>query len=116
VNPLRVSMIAAAILICAYAPAKANFYNGNELLSFCTDKNTMEVCYGYIAGLADEENTVSILSKRPDVSFCLPDAASIGQLTDVVIAFWKKNADTRQLPASFLVHLILATHFPCIGN
>jgi hypothetical protein len=55
-------MIAAAILICAYAPAKANFYNGNELLSFCTDKNTMEVCYGYIAGLADEENTVSILS------------------------------------------------------
>jgi hypothetical protein len=89
--------IAALALVWATC-AFAGTMTGNELLSWCNDKDSpfhQGACDGYINGALDVATHVG--------SFCAPADVSFGQIREMVLKYLRAKPEARNLTASFLV-------------
>ncbi len=89
--------------------ARGYFYDGNELLRLCQASATF--CRGFVAGITDHQSWV----ERGDVRawYCVPENATIGQLTDVVLKHLDQHPESRHNTAVSLVAIALYDAFPC---
>ena len=62
-------------------------------------------CFGYILGVAD--------ALRPAEVYCLPSAATVGQIVDVAKLYIAEHPEDRKQLAPYLVVSALAEKFPC---
>jgi hypothetical protein len=86
----------------------SNFYDGNQLHTLCGANGAQSsFCSGYITGVAD------ILQNQNANNICLPNNATVGQITDVVKKYLVDHPETRQYTAYSEVFLALQTGFPC---
>jgi hypothetical protein len=109
-------LAAAAIAAFLGTPTSAGiagyFKDGNDILRACTaamGDPQFAVCNGYLEGIADvlESNVINGFRS------CVPEAATSGQLKDVVNQFLRVNAARRHLAAAGLVANAFAAAFPC---
>lgn len=89
----------------------ANFYSGNQLLDYCTHKDTRpeHFCLGFIAGISD----AIIAYTSSEVPTCIPDGATPNQIKDIVVRFLEEEPGTRDRAAVSLILVALAVEFPC---
>jgi Rap1a immunity proteins len=95
---VRFPITALVLLIWATTCASAGTTTGDELLSWCSDKDSpfhQGACDGYINGALD----VATLIK----SFCAPADVSFGQLREMVLKYLRAKPEVRNLTASYLV-------------
>ena len=102
----RSNLVAFLVATCSFgAPAVAQFYDGNELYRFCSDKNSgfnYGVCSGYFVGAYDaiwSAQQASTIKK----TICLPANVVAGQLRDVVIQYLSQNPSARHYNAASIV-------------
>lgn len=100
-------IIAIAALLCS--TAHAEFLSGNELLQRInsTDQYDRGTAMGYVLGAHD--------SSRGSVH-CSPDAATGGQVRDIVKAHLESTPETRHLSADAHIMHILKKIWPCAAK
>ena len=88
--------LALTALICMSflqaVPARADFFNGDQLRLYCTSKNPNDeaVCFVYIAGAVDAFTTIDLMGEKASGTkrqFCLPDGISPDQLKDTTMTW-----------------------------
>lgn len=97
-------LIAIAALMCG--TAHAEFFSGNELLSRLNSESTYDrgVAMGYVIGVHD--------TGRGAVH-CSPEAATGGQVRDIVKASLEASPELRHLSADSLIGHTLKKVWPC---
>ncbi|MFG6660064.1 Rap1a/Tai family immunity protein [Sulfitobacter sp. 915] len=114
----------ALILAIVGSPAAADGYTGNVLLENCAPESSSfetGVCGGYITGVTAGMHLPPRTDRASDrrLNFptftyvCTGNGVTFGQMRDVVIKGLRENPETRNEPASVLVHRYLAEAFPC---
>lgn len=100
-------IITMAALLCG--TAQAEFFTGNELLRRMNSEAAYErgTALGYVIGAHDATRSVV---------HCSPDAASAGQVRDMVRAHLESNPDVRHLAADQHVTYVLKKAWPCAAN
>lgn len=125
----RHALLAAVLAVSSISvaqPARADFRDGNRLYADCTVREGASTyyqdkayCLAYIVGANDGIESGLVLAEvyteiddlqRP---YCLPDNVTAGQLTDVVVAYLRKNPAERHLAGSIVVFAALTQAFPC---
>jgi len=111
---MRLRYLAAALL---FMPAlgisgdATTFIAGDELQHDCEKK--ADSCAGYIAGVVDTIATLSdwgVIAEKP---FCLPNHATLYQLSRVMVKYFNEHPEELHLTASSLVLTTLPEAFPC---
>jgi len=104
-------LLCAVLVVGMAGPAGAVriFKTGNNLLAVCQDDAKQLVCYGYVQGIADTLGANPIAGWRA----CLATNVTVGQVTDIVVAWLKANPQARHLAAHSLVAQALEEAFPC---
>ena len=92
----------ALTLVCGLSNANAGFMSGNKLLQLHV--NDTATAIGYVMGVHDAGD---------GKTFCTPDAASAGQLTDVVIQAIQRSPNVRHMSAATLIAAALYQEWPC---
>ena len=107
---MSMKWIAAALVGAFMVPASASgfFDTGNNLLEKW-DGTPVARSYalGFIVGTYDSMSAEQA---------CLPELATKGQISEVVIKFIRDDPSVRHLQASTLVKVSLATTFPCAAK
>jgi hypothetical protein len=127
--PMRMTLAAAMFIIPTMAAA--GFYDGNKLHQACHE--SLSTVTGYLAGWYDTRDldikrtraaakktsdpggtiTLHILATDMGGGICLPENATLGQITDVVCKYLKDNPTMRHFTASSLTDIALREAFPC---
>jgi hypothetical protein len=100
-------------LVCLVPPALAaddavhGFFDGNDLLRWCTSKDAL--CTGYVAGVSDELS-------RNGPTVCRPEHVTVEQLRELVTRYLERHPEERQLQASSLVVGAMRDAWPCRGG
>jgi hypothetical protein len=96
----------AAILLLVCAGARAEFFDGNKLLSVCQEAGGVHVgdCLGYISGAADAAYSVT---------WCPPQNVTRGQIRDLVVNFLTSTPAVRHLSGDVIVSETLKRVWPC---
>lgn len=120
----------ALVLAILTSPARADFFNGNELHAACSLKTTDGIT-AYVAAIYDKALadgtivnffvTASEVKRNPDLAhiaksikpYCVSDAVSLGQLKDVVCKWLVDNPARRHYPGAVIVPTALGDAFPC---
>lgn len=105
----------AVFLLVLWAPAGwCAFTTGNDLLSDCEERATYDAgyCLGYIASANDTHDTWVHWGLMPR-QYCVPKAATQGQLEQVVVKYLKERPEKLHKVASGGVIQALALAFPC---
>lgn len=112
---LAVAVLSASLTL----PARAQFYDGNKLYSFCSsgtsgaaNSHDWAMCTGFIAGLIDQEAMYAATSRgRP--LFCVPVGATVQQARDVVVRHLAAHPQQRHWAAAAVASHALSAAFPC---
>jgi hypothetical protein len=93
-------------LLFVPAMAQAEFINGNDLLNGLQSQETVERVFvmGYIAGIADANNSIT---------YCPPPGIQLGQLRDMAKQYLIANASIRNLSGDVLIGDMLNRRWPC---
>lgn len=98
--------------------ANADFIDGNNLYERCQSSRTSAL--NYILGIVDAQEFQSSILKaqgntHPNAGkiFCIPDAATAGQLTDVVCKYLADKPSKRHYTATSAVFGSFMADFPC---
>jgi hypothetical protein len=94
-------------LSAAFTPAHAEFQTGNKLLSGLNEPAGSVphmVAFGYIIGVTDAHTSITI---------CPPDAATQGQVVDIVKRWLVANPAERHHTGDVIVEHILSRTWPC---
>lgn len=112
--PLTVLLIAMAI---PTGVAEAQFENGNTLFERCSVAEgdalfyqQRAACRSYILGALDDFSLEMEIAHKPR---CVPQNATAGQITDVVVKYLRDNPNMRQLSGSVLVRAAMVNGFGC---
>lgn len=99
------TLIAAALLVVSTA-SSAQFITGNQLLDRMNadTSNTRMYALGYVIGVVDSMN---------GYAFCLPGAATAGQINDMMRNYLNNTPAERHLPADVVIATALGVAFPC---
>jgi hypothetical protein len=91
--------------------ATASFESGNDLLSYCEEKDSGREwkCLGYIIAIFD----VILKNEINGFRACPPDNITQGQAQDVAVLWIKNHPKNRHLSASSLVAAAFDDAFPC---
>jgi hypothetical protein len=100
------------------------FMNGNKLLATCESPSNLDICLGYIEGVADELVSIKSLKipfRAPNGnmvifmhdSSCRPLEVTAGQAKDVVVQYLQNHPELRHLAATTSIYLALEKAFPC---
>jgi Ssp1 endopeptidase immunity protein Rap1a len=105
---LRALVVAAGLLwpACTFSQAQAGFQTGNDLYEKCiSPPKTIEsaYCIGYVSGVADTLTNGT----------CIPQTATVGQASDIVVKYLREHPEYRHVPASILAAWALLDAFPC---
>lgn len=94
-------------LLCVAPCAHAQYLNGNKLLELMESDNEVRqtMAMGFVTGVADANQA----------KLCVPDKASVKQITDVVRDTLKQVPSVRHEPAALIVVAALGVAFPCKG-
>lgn len=93
------------------SPALGWYTTGNALYADCKKDAELwkqAICTGYVTAIADMQDAYTISTKS-----CVPQGATIRQLIDIVMAYFRDNPQTRHAPAAQQVTLALSKAFPC---
>lgn len=98
--------IITAALLTASTIASAQFITGNQLLDRMNAEtsNTRMYALGYVIGVVDSMN---------GYAFCLPSAATAGQINDMMRNYLNNTPAERHLPADVVIVQALGGAFPC---
>lgn len=108
--------LVVAGLLCAAMGARAGFFSGNELVRDMREWEKHERkdlsasslvagnFMGYVAGVADVYDELSV---------CLPESATVRQMSTLVARFLDENPARWAEPADVLVADALKKAFPC---
>ena len=140
---LGVVMTFALLLAIKPAYAEQYFSTGNDLLANCTPPKeasinpslkiiaedfTRQRCKNYIEGTMDaffqiQGSLIETFKATPEQIpkdfailmglFCAPSKITIGQSTDIVLAYLKRHPENRQLPAAEIIATALVEVWPC---
>ena len=101
-----IKQILVAVSICVAAPASAEFFTGNQLLSKLesTNPNDRNFAYGYIAGAFDTAIRAT---------HCTPDNVTLRQAVDMVQQLLISSPEHRHQSADRFVSSALGAAFPC---
>lgn len=107
--------LAVMLLLSTQSQASSGYYNGGRLLKECKSDSALaiNVCLGYIVGMADYEDQLQDWSILDEPIFCTPDGVTVGQLKKVVIKYLDERPERLHLTASSLTANALRTAFPC---
>lgn len=96
-----------ALLLAVTTHAQAQYFSGNKLLSMLDDTSTVAqaMAMGYVIGVADTS------SER----LCVPENATVRQLTDIVRRALRSVPEHRHEAADVIVIAALSASFPCKG-
>lgn len=121
---LYYSVITSLLLITVAIPDRA--YAGAQissryLLHVCerdskgkeTVKGGHATCQAYIAGVIDYHTLLRSLGTSPNIDFCIPSKANLGQLQTIVLNYLKRNPQHNDFIASPAVSLALYEAYPC---
>lgn len=118
---VRTLAIAGLIALVADAGmAQAGFKDGNTLLAECREAESRPAdqhfqrgfCLGYIEGIADY---LELVRERSGLQPCVPDAATAGQLKDVVINALMTQPADRNIDAALLAMNAISKAWHCQG-
>lgn len=129
---MRALKIFLIVFFAYVGPSQGTTITGNQLLEACTDETAIlnGFCAGYIDGVRDglvggTANTLlAVGSKFEDaaglndtvntlLNYCIPEASTAQQQTDVVVGYLKRNPATRHNGARFLIMQAFREAFPC---
>jgi hypothetical protein len=119
---VRTLAIAGLIALVADAGmAQAGFKGGNTLLAECRETESRPAdqqfqrgfCLGYIEGIADY---LELVRERSGLQPCVPDAATAGQLKDVVINALMTQPADRNIDAALLAMNAISKAWHCQGR
>lgn len=102
-------------MIIAAPSAKAAFITGGDLLRLCRmeTEEANDSCQGYVAGVVDYHNLIRSLGTAPSVDFCIPEDATIADVTDVVLNHLIEYPEHDNFIAAPAVAMALFLNFPC---
>jgi hypothetical protein len=105
----------ALAMSAASNDARAGFDDGNSLERLCSSSNVVEagVCAGYVAGALDMKEAVDILLNGASRAYCLPQNATIGQLTAVIRKWMYNNPERLHQSAASIVGVAMINAYPC---
>jgi len=99
----RLAVIAIALLFSARGAAAYGTGDGNLLLRECTtDDSTMVLsCIAYISGARDMFDLLQLIGSGGER--CIPQQATNGQVSDVVIRHLRQHPETRHFNREVLI-------------
>lgn len=110
---MRKTFMAAGAAMMIAAPAHAEkdvpfFVTANALYEACQSDAQKQFCYGFIGGAVDSFETFRSLSK---LSPCLRANASVVQIKDLVLNYYRDHPEKRDFSAAPFVVLSLGAGF-----
>lgn len=105
--------------IAGTSQSLSQFYDGNELHDLC--KTNRAMTFGFTAGLVDA--TAASLYSSQSISgdfvflkspFCIPDKATLSQVTDVICQSLDQHPASRHAQAATLAVNALTAAWPCL--
>ena len=108
---MRLTILATLVAIIPMQ-AGAGYFSGNELHALCASKapEAVPLVAGYVAGVTD-----SLMSSHEMSPFvCVPPAASMGQVKDVVCSYLDKHPESRHGEASLETLSALVGVWSCL--
>lgn len=104
----------AVVVVLALASGASNaMFDGFPATTFRTGNDFQQLprvsAVNYVIGVLDATLLVS-------ATFCLPDEATAGQLTDVATQYIAKRPERRHQGAALLVREAMADAFPCSAS
>jgi hypothetical protein len=123
--------IAALVLSALIGSAPSFGSNGNDILDRCRINNKIQntsACSAFVRGMiegisvsfglfAPENRTLSnqdYYSKLHEkIGYCIPNEASISQITEIYLEHLNEHANVRHMPASLLFIDAMRDAFPC---
>ncbi len=122
---LSLSFLAIALILPSISQAQETKnsprISGSYLYEICKeDKKGKEVvkgghsaCQAYIAGVIDYHNLLQSLGTSPSVDICVPPAAKMNDLQNIVWKYLETNSHHDAFVAAPAVSLALFEIFPC---
>ena len=108
------------LFLVLFAPVPAHaiegpFMKGRALQLLCTSSKDDDQfsCQSYIAGIVDYHNLLKSLGAAPSVDFCVPAAASMAQIKQVVTLYIASHTEHQDFIASPGVVMALYNAYPC---
>jgi hypothetical protein len=102
------TMMNKLIVLLAFCSglAHAEFKDGNELFQLLTSRDTLDRvdALGYVTGVAD--------ALRGTIH-CISANATAGQISDMTLAYLRRNPENRHLPADVIIAVVLKNTWPC---
>jgi hypothetical protein len=103
--PIISGLIIALLLASPAAPAKAEFFTGNDLLARMKGTTMEQVqALGYVQGVVDAYSSVVI---------CPPDNVTAGQVRDMIKNYLENLPAKRHFSADSLIGEALEKVWPC---
>lgn len=95
--------------------ARGALVTGKNLALLCNSQKSDDQfsCQSYIAGIIDYHNLIKSLGSAPSVDFCIPDAATMGDLKAVVTRYIMSHSEHQDFIAAPGVAMGLYNAFPC---
>ncbi len=88
---------------------RMSYMTGNQFIAQC--QNSKVACSTYIQGVNDALLSASEGTDR-DVPYCIPNAATIDQITDIVLAFLERHPEHRHERAPKIIVAALRSVWP----
>ena len=100
------------------APAKAYFFDGDELMNHCSatvadERSDPAMCLTYIMGAYDAFMFDRLVRNQPR---CTPRTLTGAQLREAVVEYLLANPDNRAMDASALVWNAIIAKWPACGR
>jgi hypothetical protein len=100
---VKLAIITTALMLSTWNSEAAGAQDGNHLLEDCTSpggSDALTACVAYLAGVRD---TVDVTQLAFAPRRCIPQAATTGQVRDVVVRHLRQNPEARHLVAAALI-------------
>jgi len=112
---LALLSLSGLLTICgeAVAQASGSFMDGNKLHSYFNDKYLEAAAAGYVTGLIDGVTSLAAGKMLTGSFFCVPSAATVQQVSDVVKKYLAEHPERRHYTASSVIFVALGEAFPC---
>lgn len=119
-----VSLLAMLSITAGHGVAHAqrvSSMQAGKLLQYCTRSSGVQICEGYIAGMADGVALTKVFDKnegdsKAPAGFCIPSSVTGTQLRESVVVWMKKHTDQLHHPVGAAVYTALHETFPCQGK
>jgi hypothetical protein len=105
-------MVLVFVVACSTASDARQAMTGNDILRLCKSgtRADVNICWGYVEGVADRDRGARELEKR---SQCRSHELDVSELVDIVVRFLDNNPGVRALRATFVIETAIADALGC---